>query len=102
MARGTGPARGRGGATCGADNLPRQLGRRHQPNAANLPAPMEFEDIAAALEGVPIISRERGRELYDHVRRTRPARMLDVGTHRGASAAYMAAAAAANGAGEVT
>jgi predicted O-methyltransferase YrrM len=63
---------------------------------------MEFEAVAAAVEGVPFMSPAEGRIVYDHVRRTRPAQALDVGTAHGVSAAYIAAALEANGAGHVT
>jgi predicted O-methyltransferase YrrM len=39
--------------------------------------------------------------LYEHIRRTRPARALELGTARGVSAAYIAAAMEANGEGEL-
>jgi predicted O-methyltransferase YrrM len=45
---------------------------------------------------------EQGRRVYDHVRSTKPAEILELGTSFGVSAAYMAAALEANGDGRVT
>ena len=65
---------------------------------------MEFAEVAARTEAVPHphIPSERGRILYDHVREARPERVLELGTARGVSAAYIAAALEANGAGTLT
>jgi predicted O-methyltransferase YrrM len=45
---------------------------------------------------------EQGRVVYDHVRRTRPAAVLELGTAHGVGAAYLAAGLEDNGAGTVT
>ena len=45
---------------------------------------------------------EQGRLVYDHVRRERPAAVLELGTAHGVGAAYMAAGCEDNGAGHVT
>jgi predicted O-methyltransferase YrrM len=50
---------------------------------------------------LPHISPDQGSILYEHVRRTRPARALELGTARGVSAAYIAAAMEANGEGHL-
>ena len=63
---------------------------------------VEFEEVAAAIEGVPEMTPDQGRRLYDHVRETRPHEILEIGTHYGASAAYMGAAVKANGFGRLT
>jgi predicted O-methyltransferase YrrM len=63
---------------------------------------MEFEAVAEAVRGIPFMTPEQGRIVYDHVRESRPAEALELGTAHGVSAAYMAAAMAANGAGHVT
>ncbi len=63
---------------------------------------MEFEQVAAAVEGIPYMSPTLGRRVYDHVRRTRPERVLELGSAHGVGAAYMAAALEANGVGELT
>lgn len=62
---------------------------------------MSFEAVAGAVAGVPFMSPEQGRLVYDHVRSTRPEAVLELGTAHGVSAAYMAAAVAANGGGRV-
>lgn len=65
---------------------------------------MEFEAVAAAVEGVrgPHITPAQGRVIYDHVRATRPEHVLELGTAHGVSAAYIAAALDANGGGHLT
>ncbi len=63
---------------------------------------MEFDQVAAAVAGVPFMTPEFGRRVYDHIRETRPERALELGTAHGVSAAYIAAALEANGAGELT
>jgi predicted O-methyltransferase YrrM len=62
----------------------------------------EFDAIAEAVRGFPNMSREQGRRVYDHVRSTRPAEILELGTSYGVSAAYMAAALEENGEGRIT
>jgi predicted O-methyltransferase YrrM len=61
-----------------------------------------FETVASAIAGVPFMSPEQGRIVYDHVRATRPEQVLELGTAHGAGAAYLAAALADNGAGALT
>jgi predicted O-methyltransferase YrrM len=63
---------------------------------------MRFEDVAARVEGIPFMAPELGRRVYDHIRSTRPAEVLELGTAHGVSAAYMAAALEANGQGRLT
>lgn len=60
-----------------------------------------FRRVAEAVEGVPWMSREQGRRVYDHLRATNAREVLDIGTCYGVSAAYMAAAVKANGGGRV-
>jgi len=55
--------------------------------------------VAAAVAGVPFMSPEQGRTVYEHVRATRPAEVLELGTAHGVGAAYLAAGLEANGAG---
>ena len=62
---------------------------------------MSFEAVAAAVAGVPFMSPEQGRIVYDHVRATRPAEALELGTAHGVGAAYMAAALADNNSGRL-
>src|SRR3954465_11643360 len=48
------------------------------------------------------MSPQQGRIVYDHVRATRPAEVLELGTAHGVGAAYLAAALEDNGAGRLT
>src|SRR5215211_5327344 len=48
------------------------------------------------------MSPEQGRIVYDHVRATRPAELLELGTAHGVGAAYLATALADNGHGRLT
>ncbi|HEX3688095.1 MAG TPA: class I SAM-dependent methyltransferase [Solirubrobacteraceae bacterium] len=63
---------------------------------------MRFEDVANAVQGVPFMSPAHGRRVYDHVRETRPERILELGSGYGVGAAYMAAALHENGSGRLT
>jgi hypothetical protein len=47
--------------------------------------------VAAAVAGVPFMSPEQGRVIYDHVRATGPRDVLELGTAHGVGAAYLAA-----------
>jgi predicted O-methyltransferase YrrM len=63
---------------------------------------MEFEAVATSVKGIPFMSPSLGRRVYDHIRTTRPEQALELGTAHGVSAAYIAAALEANGAGHLT
>jgi predicted O-methyltransferase YrrM len=65
---------------------------------------MDFDDAARIVEGVPVphISASQGRALYEHIRENQPENLLELGTGRGGSAVFMAAALEANGAGHLT
>jgi predicted O-methyltransferase YrrM len=63
---------------------------------------MEFEQVAAAVQGVPFMTPVLGRRVYEHIRLTRPEATLELGTAHGVSAAYIAAALQANGHGHLT
>ncbi|HVL95067.1 MAG TPA: class I SAM-dependent methyltransferase [Solirubrobacteraceae bacterium] len=63
---------------------------------------MRFQDVERAIAGVPFMTSWQGRRVYDHLRDTGARDVLELGTAHGASAAYMAAAVAANGGGRVT
>jgi len=65
---------------------------------------MDFDEAARIVEGVqaPHTSASRGRVLYDHIRENRPENLLELGTARGGSAVFIAAALEANGAGHLT
>ncbi len=62
---------------------------------------MDFQTVAAAMEGIPYMSPVLGRRVYDHIRTTRPERALELGSAHGVSAAYIAAAMEANGIGRL-
>ena len=53
---------------------------------------MEFDEVAASVAGIPFMTPEFGRRVYDHIRESRPERALELGTAHGVSAAYIAAA----------
>jgi predicted O-methyltransferase YrrM len=63
---------------------------------------MRFEEVAEVVDGLPHMSSDVGRRIYDHLRQTRPERVLELGTAFGVGTAYMAAALEANGRGQVT
>ena len=63
---------------------------------------MDFDAVAEAVHGFRNMTPGQGRRIYDHVRATRPTEILELGTSYGVSAAYMAAALEANGAGRIT
>lgn len=63
---------------------------------------MEFDEVAASVAGIPFMTPEFGRRVYDHIRKTGPSHALELGAAHGVSAAYIAAALEANGAGELT
>jgi predicted O-methyltransferase YrrM len=63
---------------------------------------MRFETVAASVDGIPYATRDQGRVLYDHVRRTQGRDVLELGTGHGVSACYIAAALHENGTGHVT
>jgi predicted O-methyltransferase YrrM len=63
---------------------------------------MKFDQVAAAVAGIPFMSPKLGRRVYDHIVGTRPSQALELGTAHGVSAAYMAAALEANGHGQLT
>ena len=63
---------------------------------------MEFESVAASVAGIPFMTPQLGRRVYDHVRATGPEQVLELGTAHGVSAAYIAAALEANGRGRLT
>jgi predicted O-methyltransferase YrrM len=64
--------------------------------------PLDFDAVAAAVEGVPVMSKAEGRRVYDHLRATGARDALEIGTAHGVSAAYIAAALGANGGGGLT
>jgi hypothetical protein len=75
---------------------------RHHGRSLYSPPGMKFDEVAAALEGVPFMSQGEGRRVYDHIWATRAKEVLEIGTAHGVSAAYMAAALDEGGGGGVT
>src|SRR6185437_6648951 len=65
---------------------------------------MDFDEAARIVDNVPVphISAGHGRVLYQHIREDRPGNLLELGTARGGSAVFIAAALEANGAGHLT
>ncbi len=65
---------------------------------------MEFPEAAQIVGGLPLphTSRKRGRTLYRHIIWNRPENVLELGTARGGSAVFIAAALQANGTGHLT
>ena len=63
---------------------------------------MQFEAVAASVDGTPFMTPWLGRRVYDHIRTARPEQALELGTAHGVSAAYIAAALEANGHGHLT
>lgn len=62
---------------------------------------MRFDDVAEAIAGIPCMTPQQGRLIYDHVMAERPATILELGTAHGVSAAYMAAALDEIGSGRI-
>jgi predicted O-methyltransferase YrrM len=65
---------------------------------------MDFDEAARIVEEIPAphTPAGRGRVLYEHIRKTRPQNLLELGTARGGSAIFIAAALEANGTGHLT
>jgi len=53
---------------------------------------MEFTAVSAVLDGIPNMTRDRARRVYDHLAATDSLDVLELGTAHGVSACYMAAA----------
>lgn len=64
-------------------------------------AKVNFETVAKVVDGIPNMSRDRGRRVYDHLAATSSCNVLELGTAHGVSASYMAAAVESRG-GRVT
>ncbi len=63
---------------------------------------MKFKEIAKQLEGIPYLSVDDGKLLYDHVIKARPNECLELGFAHGVSSCYIAAALQQNGEGHLT
>src|SRR3954465_75871 len=53
-----------------------------------------FEQVAAAVAGIPFMSPEQGRVIHEHVRSTHARDVLELGTAHGVGAAYLASGGA--------
>lgn len=62
---------------------------------------MQFAEVAEQVAGIPYMSPELGRRVYEHIRASRPEQALELGSAHGVSAAYVAAAMEANGVGHL-
>ena len=62
---------------------------------------MQLEAVTQVAHDVPWMSPKQGAIIYGHIRESRPDLVLELGTARGASAAYMAAALEENGRGKL-
>jgi predicted O-methyltransferase YrrM len=60
-------------------------------------AAVRFEEVAEGLDGLPHMSPDEGRKVYDHIRSAGARDVLELGSAHGVGAAYMAAALEANG-----
>jgi len=65
---------------------------------------MEFREAAQIVSALPLphTHPRRGRRLYQHIIKHRPENLLELGTARGGSAVFTAAALQANGIGHLT
>lgn len=63
---------------------------------------MRFDEIRSHLQGIPFISPERARVLYNFVLERQPHNCLELGTAHGASSCYVAAALDELGRGHLT
>jgi len=63
---------------------------------------MSYEAVNAIVGGIPHTTPERGRILYDFIRREKPDHCLELGFSHGTSSCYIAAALADNGRGHLT
>ena len=63
--------------------------RSRRPETA---AATELAAVTAAVAGIPFMSPDQGRVVYEHVRATRPREVLELGTAHGVGSAYLAAA----------
>jgi predicted O-methyltransferase YrrM len=48
---------------------------------------MQFDQVAAVVDGIPDMTRAQGRRVYDHLRGTGATQILELGTAYGVSAA---------------
>jgi predicted O-methyltransferase YrrM len=63
---------------------------------------MNLDRVLACVAGIPYICPDRGREIYEFIRRERPNSVLELGFAHGVSSCYIAAALKDNGSGRLT
>jgi predicted O-methyltransferase YrrM len=63
--------------------------RSRRPETA---AATDLAAVTAAVAGIPFMSPDQGRVVFEHVRATRPREVLELGTAHGVGTAYLAAA----------
>ncbi|MEV6927397.1 class I SAM-dependent methyltransferase [Dactylosporangium sp. NPDC051485] len=63
---------------------------------------MHLDKVLASVAGIPHMSTERGKEIYEFVRQERPKSVLELGFAHGVSACYIGAALKDNGSGQLT
>lgn len=63
---------------------------------------MDYEAVAAKIDGIPHMTRQQGQKVYDHIRATRSTSVLEIGTANAVGTSYIAAALDAIGDGRVT
>lgn len=63
---------------------------------------MRFNEVSRLVDGIPYIQKERGKQLYEHVLRSKPEHCLELGFAHGASSCYIAAALDELGSGKLT
>lgn len=63
---------------------------------------MYLNQVLATVAGIPHMSPERGKEIYEFVRQERPNSILELGFAHGVSACYLGAALKDNGSGRLT
>jgi predicted O-methyltransferase YrrM len=63
---------------------------------------MRFEEIREFVGDIPFMQPERGKIIYEHIRKYKPLQVLELGIGHGVSGCYIGAALHENGAGHLT
>src|SRR6266496_5698612 len=63
---------------------------------------MRFEEIRDFVGDIPYMPPERGKIIYEHIRKYKPVQVLELGIGHGVSGCYIAAALQENGIGHLT
>jgi len=63
---------------------------------------MRFEEIREFVGDIPYMPPERGKIIYEHIRKYKPVQVLELGIGHGVSGCYIAAALQENGIGHLT